>query len=252
MEEELQFLGLSLYESRLVSILIKESLNLRDLSTKTGVPFGKVYSVVKSLKDKGIVHETETRPKMIYIENASNVIANLISQRQSHDEKIIQKLRETATEADKAKGEKTSFFQVGTTAKDNHDIQLRSFLEAEKEVFQILNIYHRPVSNRASKIAWEKEIVNAVSRGVIFKSIYPVKAELPKMLDNLNKKFPTKFQVHRKDTDFPRCDIIDKKKVLVKLVNQDPTRIGGIIFIEDEKLANNLTAIFNEMWEESS
>jgi hypothetical protein len=57
------------------------------------------------------------------------------------------------------------------------------------------------------------------------------------------------FQVKRFDTDFIRCDIIDKKKVLLKIVQPDPMNFGGVFFIEDEKLAENLIRIFNEMWE---
>ena len=71
------------------------------------------------------------------------------------------------------------------------------------------------------------------------------------MLEKLNKKQPEKFQVKKLDTDFVRCDIIDNDKVLIKLVHQDALQFGGILFIENEKLNENLRNIFYELWEQA-
>ena len=143
----------------------------------------------------------------------------------------------------------TPFFQIGTTIEENRKIQLRSFDEAKEEVLQIMNIHHKPTSNRESKTIWEKEIVKAVKRGVIFKAIYPKKTELPAILKKLMKENPKRFVVKKFDTDFVRCDIIDGENALIKLVQRDPLQFGGVLFIENEKLAENLARIFNEMWE---
>ncbi len=251
MIEELKELGLSHYESKVLEILLKSRENLRELSKKSGVPFGKVYSIVKLLKEKGILKENNSRPKLVYVDNASEVISRMLKEKGEKDRKINEKLREIATEIDKGKNKPTSFFHIGTTVEDNKTIQLRTFNEAEEEVLQILNIHHKPKSNRDSKTLWEKEIVKAIKKGVIFKAIYPKKTILPKILQDLNKKQPDKFQVKRLDTDFVRCDIIDRKKALIKLVHPDPLQFGGVLFVENEKLAENLMRIFNELWEQA-
>ena len=62
-------------------------------------------------------------------------------------------------------------------------------------------------------------------------------------------KKPDKFQIRRHDTDFVRCDIIDNKKVMIKIIQKDPLQFGGILFVENERLAENLKRIFEEMWE---
>ena len=251
MIEELKLLGLSNYESKALELLMKEKVYLKNLSKKASIPFGKVYSVVKKLKEKGFIKEINSRPKLVYVENVSETISRLIKENQKKHEATITFLKEVATEIDKDKGKETKFFQVGTTIKDNKDIQLRSFREAEDEVLQIINIHHKTESNRESKTLWEKEIIKATEIGVVFKSIYPKKTILPKILQKLSKKSPERFQVKRLDTDFVRCDIIDGKKVMIKMVQQDPLQFGGILFIEDKKLAENLTKIFNEMWEQA-
>ena len=195
-----------------------------------------------------MIKETNSRPKLVYIDNASEVISGLLEEKQERDRKINEKLREVAIESDKSEGKETKFFQIGTTTEDNKKIQMRSFQEAENEVLQIINIHHKPKSNRESKTIWEKEIENAVKRGVVFKSIYPQDTRLPIILEKLNKKYPDKFQIKRFDSDFARCDIIDRKKVMIKLVHQDALQFGGILFIENEKLAENLSRIFSEIW----
>jgi len=249
MIEELKKLGLSHYEGKIVEILIKEKTNLRELSKKAEVPFGKVYSIVKDLKEKGIVKESVSRPKLVYIDNVSEVISKLIAEKKNREQNIFERLREIATGIDNERGRETRFFEIGTTVEDNKRIQLRSFAEAEDEILMILNIYHKPKSNRRAKTIWEKAIVDAVRRGVVFKCIYPRETILPIILQKLNKQNPDKFQVKRFDTDFVRCDIVDGKKVLLKLVQTDPLQFGGILFIENEKLAENLTRIFYEFWE---
>lgn len=248
MIEKLQKLGLSYYESRIVEVLLKEKNNLRDLSKKSKVPFGKIYSVIKILKDKGIVSETNSRPKLVYIENSSEVIEKLINENLDKRKNVFEELREIATNSDKEKGKKLKFFDIGTNVEDNKRIQLRTFTESENEVLQILNIHHKPKSNRESKTLWEKEICKAIERGVVFKAIYPENAVLPIILQKLNKEHPNKFQIKKINTDFTRCDIIDGKKVMLKLVNEDPLQFGGIIFAENEKLAQNLMKIFLNMW----
>lgn len=250
--KEFEELGLSYYESNALEILLKESLTPKELSKKSRIPLGKVYSVILSLEHKNLVKQSKTRPKKIYIENASSVIDVLISKKQDEHEQLLSNVRKMAAEIDLSKSQPTKFFEIGTTAEDNKSIQSRTFNEAQKEVCQILNINHKPKSNRTSKSLWEKEIENAIKRGVIFRTIYPENCEIPVQLGKLNKTMPEKFQIRRLNTTFARCDVIDNKKVLIKLVHQDPINFGGVLFIENEKLAINLKKIFEQMWGEAN
>jgi len=251
MEKELRALGLSNYESKALNLLFSKRLTARELSKEARIPFGKVYSVVKGLKEKGILKETNSRPKCIYMENSSEIISKLINERKEQDKLLMEQLRQKISQIDKAIGKPIHFFQIGTSVEDNKAIQFRTFNEAKDSVLQILNIHHKPKSNRESKTLWEKAITQAVERGVTFKAIYPEKAELPRIIKRLNKEQPKKFQIRRLDTDFVRCDIIDDDKVLIKLVHSDPLQFGGILFIESEKLNENIKRIFHELWEQA-
>lgn len=247
MIEELKAMGLGNYEAKALEVLMTEKLSLRELSKKARVPFGKIYSVIKSLKEKNIVKETNSRSKLVYIENASEIIAVLLKEKQDKERKLSEKLRLLSSEIDKNKGKESKFFEVGVSSEERKRLQLRVFNEAEEEILQIFNIFHNPKINRQSKTEYEKAIENAVKRGVKIKAIYPEKVELPLTLKKLAKE--GKFKVKRLDNNFTRTDIIDNKKVLIKLQQRDVLNSGGSVFIENERLAENLKKIFSEMWE---
>jgi len=248
---ELQQLGLSYYEAKALVVLFSERFTLKELSKKAKIPYGKIYSVTKALAARGYLEQSATRPKLISARNASDIMMALIKQKQSSTETLFQQVREHATLLDKQEKRSTKFFEIGSTLEDNKRIQLRIFQESQKEILQILNNYHKPKSNRESKGVWEEAIVAAVHRGVRIKALYPVSTVLPTILEKLHQQHPDKFQVRRFDTFFSRCDIADGNKVLIKIVYDDPIHFGGVIYVEHEQLARNLTAIFHRFWKEA-
>ncbi|MFA5141572.1 MAG: helix-turn-helix domain-containing protein [Candidatus Woesearchaeota archaeon] len=251
MKEALKSLGLSTYESRILEALFKKKHTLKELSKTADIPAGKVYSIAKQLLDKQLICSTEIRPKELYVSNASEVISRLMKEHELKQDKTMSLLRAVATSCDRNAERQTPFFEIGTTIEDNKRIQMRTFIEAEKEVLQILNIHHKPKSNRGSKSVWENAIGEAVDRGVLFKAIYPKGIKLPDFLERLSKSKSARFNIKRKDLDFTRCDIVDGKKVMLKLVHEDPLHFGGILFIENKELANNLKTIFMRFWEDA-
>ena len=230
---------------------MKKSFSAKELSDEADIPAGKTYSVILSLQKKNLVQSTTERPKKFFVEHASSALQKLIEKKNEEVQNMLSLLRLTATEIDKSASRPTPFFDIGTTVEDNKRIQLRTFTEAKREICQILNVHHKPKSNRKSKTMWEKEIVNAVKKGVVFRAVYPTNAVLPPILAQLNKKHQEKFQVKRINTDYIRCDIIDSRKVLLKLVSPDALNFGGILFIENEKFAANLKKVFEQLWEEA-
>ena len=241
----MQEFGLGYYESKAIEVLLKEQTTAKQLSKKAGIPSGKVYSILQDLVKKGLILQTNERPKQFFVPDADIVLDKLIQQKQAAHEHAVNNMRSTASEIARSRSQYSKFFEIGTSLEDNREIQLRTFNEAKQEVCQILNIHHKPKSNRSSKTIWEKEIIKAIKRGVVFRSIYPTRMKLPVFLNNIPQ---AKFQVKRINTDFVRCDIIDKKKVMIKLINQDATAYGGILFIEDEKFAKNLQHFFEQLW----
>jgi len=239
---------LSHYESKAFETILQEKTTAKQLSKKAGIPFGKIYSVINSLLKQKLIRETDERPKTYFVSEPAKAVGLLIEKKEKDDETLLNKARSLAIRAEAASRGKSDFFELGINQEDNKKIQLRSFIEAKKEVCQIINIHHKPFINRAIKLTWEKEIQNAIKRGVIFRCIYPKNVEIPSLLQKLPKE---KFQIRRLDTNFARCDIIDKKKVCIKLMHQDAMSFGGIIFLENETFAKNLQAIFETFWNDA-
>jgi len=236
--------GLTYYEDKAFDELIREELTVKELIKRTNIPPGKVYSVLKSLSKRGIVSQNFGRPKRFCVKNPSKVISLLIEHKQEHDEEIIRKTRLLMDAIPKG-ADKQYFFRIGTASEDNKEMQLKIFNDAKSEVCQILNSRHKPKSNRQQKDEWEKAISDAVSRGVVFKSLYHKDSSIPKALLKLPKD---KFKIRRTTQDMYRIDIADNKKVLIKIVYDDPLMFGGLIYLEDEKFARNLKKIFDDMW----
>jgi len=245
----LKSLGLSHYEAKALGIALRERVTPKQLSKKAGIPPGKVHSIVLSLVRKGLLEQSESRPKQVFVVNASLVIDKLIGDKQREHDALLSELRSLAVHIDASKSQASKFFDIGTTIDDNKRVQLRTFAEGQKEVCQIINIHHKPKSNRGAKVIWEQEIASAIKRGVMFRSIYPVKVVLPAILSKLPKD---RFIVRRLDTDFTRCDIIDGRKTLIKLVHQDAVQYGGVLFIENERFSKNLQELFEHLWEQTA
>ncbi len=97
MEEQakiLQFLGLTEYESRtLVALLSKSECPASDIAVISGVPITKLYSVLKSLENRGFIRCTPTRPKMFRPINPDAIVDSVLIKKE-------EKLREIISERD--------------------------------------------------------------------------------------------------------------------------------------------------------
>ena len=242
----LQALGLSFYEAKALETLLPESLTAKDLSNKAKIPLGKVYSVILGLQHKGLVSVQGTRPEKYGVDHPSGVIERLIQQREFEHERFVSKLRDWAVQLDAIRERKPRFFQAGITIEEQRELQSRLFQNAEHEVCQLFNTHHVSTSNRLSKSVWEQDIKSAVSRGIIFRALYPVKVKLPMILESLPE---TVFQVRRLNIDLTRCDIADKKRVLLKIVHPDGIGYSAVIFVENRPLAQTLQASFESLWD---
>ena len=238
--------GLSYYEDKAINIILREKITAKKLSRAANIPPGKVYGVIKSLLNKGLIKVSSSRPKYLYIDNASKIIERLIEDKKSWDEKHYNELLKESALFTRQRLEDNSLIDIGYTNDDNLRIQSSVFNEAKHEVCQIFNKHHKPAINRKNKSIWEQEIEEAINRGVIFRCIYPKNTELPVHLSKLPY---TKFLTQFKDIDYYRIDIVDDERIMIKMIYEDPLIFGGIIYLQDPKLARNAKKIFEDIWD---
>jgi sugar-specific transcriptional regulator TrmB len=243
-----QDFGLSLYEDRAVEALLRERMTARELLKRTPIPPGKLYSVLKTLEKRGIITSSSTRPKSFAIENPAKTISKLIEEKQQRDEETIAKARQAISALPRERSI-DYFFRVGVTPEDNKEMQLKMFTDAKREVCQVLNSRHKPSMNRRSKDLWEEAIKEAVGRGVHFRALYHESTRIPSSILSLPKN---RFEIRRTDKEMERLDIVDGKRVMLKIISDDPLLFGGVISVENERLAKNLQAIFEDLWKRSA
>lgn len=248
MIEKFQKLGLTYYESRALVAIIEGPLTPKELARKAQIPPGKVYSVIRALEFKRLAAHTASRPKRVFVESVSAALQPLLERKQVETDSLLVSLRDMATRLDVGQARPPRFFEAGASLEDNLRLQLRFFVEAKSEVCQILSIHHQPAANREQKLAFEREIGRAVARGVRFRAIYPMTCTLPALLERLRRAHPKIFQVRRLDTDFVRCDVADRRKVLIKLVHPDIVEFSGLVYLEHDPLARALQRLFERLW----
>ena len=66
---------------------------------------------------------------------------------------------------------------------------------------------------------------------------------------HLSKLPYTKFLTQFKDIDYYRIDIVDDERIMIKMIYEDPLIFGGIIYLQDPKLARNAKKIFEDIWD---
>ena len=246
---EFSILNISDREQEILSCLSQgQSSSARQIAKTIGLSEQKVYPYLKNLLQRGFLTSTGTHPTS-YLLGSARVFQTALEQHKAEVEQTEDFLKQLAEEQRIRSRQENPFYQVATTLEWNERLQLKAFGLAQKEFLQILNIHHDPASNRSQKLHFERAIVAMLDRGVSFKTIYPKGKELPTILKNNLQR----FEVRRLDTTFQRCDIIDERYVLLKIIDErDILNFIGALFIDDKKLARNLKNTFFLLWEKAS
>jgi len=82
--------GLTEYESKVYfTLLLTERSKMLDIAKKSSVPQSKIYSVVDSLNDKGLVDVSEEIPKTVRARELEQYLSREINARQKGISKMI-------------------------------------------------------------------------------------------------------------------------------------------------------------------
>lgn len=77
-------LGLNEYQSRTMMSLVKKGdMNAQQASEESSVPYSKIYSILKSLQDMGLVVSTEGRPQRYIPKSEEHIVNFLISRKEN-------------------------------------------------------------------------------------------------------------------------------------------------------------------------
>lgn len=97
--EKLRQLGLTEYETQGYLILVKGAqMNAEEIARKANIPIPRVYGVLESLRNLGLIVIIEGRPKKFEIISPDEGLQNLISLRKRAAEDSLRQLEDTSLE----------------------------------------------------------------------------------------------------------------------------------------------------------
>jgi sugar-specific transcriptional regulator TrmB len=256
--EELEVFGLSSYESRVYLSLLSSGIRTaKDISNDSKIPFGRIYDVLSSLEDKGLVDRQESRPKKFAAKDPKSALKHLLNIKNMELESITQKavlVEEKLANLHAIKPEESLFWSVALGEKAIGQY-IEKISEAKKELKTIINLRvasRMPQRNIIMTLIDTITILNSngVSVKVLLSGVSPgsleeeYMASIAKFFDVFDRKI-VRYCL-KCTTAF---DVIDNEKVIVKVMNPvKPDEFFAWIFVWQKKFAEELEPKFQEMW----
>ncbi|MFX0051025.1 MAG: TrmB family transcriptional regulator [Candidatus Hodarchaeota archaeon] len=250
--------GLSNYESRAYLTLLSAGIGTaKEVSNGSKIPFGRVYDVLSSLENKGLVDKQESRPRKFIAKEPKVALNNLLAMKKAEVSSLTKKaisIEEKLSSLHKVMPEGSLFWSValGESAIDQY---IKKVSESEKEIQIIINIR---VAARFPRKEVIKDLIktltllsmNGVSVKVLLAGVAPKTLE-EQYLTSIIPFFDVleKAEVRHIQISTSAFDIIDKEKVIMKIMNPvKPDEFFALIFIWQKKLAMELKEKFQELW----
>lgn len=257
--EELKGFGLSTYEAHAYAILLR--LGQADASTvahKASIPFGRVYDVLNSLVERGLLVMQEGRPKTYKAVQPRVAMTILLSQRKRELDERYAEMTRLASDLEKrlsprVKKDPSSFYSASVGESESRSFLIEKLAEANTTMDVNLEVQpYTPEDN-----ALFDALVAAVERGVKTRIILR-DADIPNILDSpLSEILARTMLPHVGKNLFVRLiegeqvpfAVVDGEKAIVGVKNPvDPKSYFATVFLWDPKFGSELAARFEELW----
>ena len=263
--EELEELGLTKYESKVYLTLLSNGISdARGLSSRSGVPFGRIYDVLASLESKGLVEKQASRPKKFMAVEPKTTIKRLLDLKNEEMKSLVDKARKVEEELNRNysqnlnKTRKESLFWSVAIGEDVIKQHMEKLRETEKELLAHVELHNSMLGDGEKRI-WMNEFAEVVStlleRGVDVRILISCNNSNDKVLEELTPLI-TKFltflenaEVKITTTVSTPFEVMDGEKVQLKVRNPaKPGEYFASIFVWQEEFAEKLREKFSEMW----
>lgn len=222
-----QELGLTLNEGKVYSELIKfDKLPAAEVSSKSGVPYGKIYVVLQALIDKGLVRIIPDKTKKYSCASPDNF------------EKLISKKKKILEDASVKLKELKKFY----------DSKEKDFLVVSEGDKGFWKISHDMIDFReyAYNIKWNTQL-NPGFLAWMRKKLKKKNLDLKNLVrydsdtkKNVDKVARIAFPQRKIDNDGVAMSILDDKEVMIGLIKKNTT-----LLIRDEAFAKIMKDLFN-------
>ncbi|HEX2022999.1 MAG TPA: helix-turn-helix domain-containing protein [Candidatus Thermoplasmatota archaeon] len=257
--EELKGFGLSSYEATAYAALLR--LSPADASTvahKADIPFGRVYDVLNSLVERGLLSMQDGRPKQYRAVAPRVAMSLLLAQRKRELDDRYADLTRMASELEKrlspkVKKDPSSFYSASVGQEESRAFLIEKLAEAATSLDVCLEV--QPYDAKDEDLF--DALVAAVDRGVQTR-ILVREDDIPHVLDSpLNESIARKMLPHLGKTLHVRVvegelvpfGVVDGEKALVGVKNPaDVSQYFATVYIWDPKFAQELAGRFDALW----
>jgi len=266
MFENLRSFGLTKYEADVYLALLRlGSADAHLISSTSGVPLGRMYSILNDLLEKRIIHSQETRPRKFVAVDPSTSIKYLIEAQRFKLKQQSLALDDMASELEKELlGIKRSprnkqFWTAAMGAGAVLDIIIEQLNMVNKEMSLTVGYpeFSNYVLSKKPESDLAKAMLRALERGVKFRML--IDRDLNNAERSLDENVKSIFRYLGKNlecriTTFSSTlfDVIDDDMVNIKI--NSPIRkeeLFAIVHVRDKKLAVEMKEYFDEVWKEA-
>jgi sugar-specific transcriptional regulator TrmB len=256
---ELENFGLSNYEAKTYLNMLSMGLcTAKEISDESEVPFGRIYDVLGSLEDKGLIERQDSRPKKFIANEPKTVMKNLLTIKNHELDQLTRNatvIEEKLTSLYTSEPSESVFWSVALEDESIHRHN-QKILEAESEILIYLNmVYSIHILNPEEIKEFLQSINEVMKRGVRIKLLIGGINE-QNFLEN-NKDFVYEFVPLLKSVEIRftsnvtnTFDIIDKEKVILKIPNPiSSNEYFALIYLWQKTFAEKMRQKYFDLWE---
>lgn len=266
MFENLRSFGLTKYEADVYLTLLRlGSADANLISSTSGVPLGRMYSILNELLEKRIIHSQETRPRKFVAVDPSTSIKYLIEAQRFKLKQQSLALDDMASDLEKEllgikrSPQNKQFWTaaMGTDAVLDIIIEHLNLVNKEMSITVGYPEFSNYVLSKKPESDLTKAMLRALERGVKFRML--IDRDLNNSERSLDENVKSIFRYLGKNlecrvTTFSSTlfDVIDDDMVNIKI--NSPIRkeeLFAIVHVRDKKLAVEMKEYFNEVWKEA-
>ena len=257
--KDLETFGLSSYEAKVYfSMLPLGQTTAKDISNISNIPFGRIYDVMTSLENKGIIEKQDTRPKRYVAKDPKTAMKNLIDYK---DQELLT-IKESASVIEEklsnlytSPKDESLFWSVALEAEtiERHN---QKILETQKELLIYLNTpntidihtqkemrdFLESMNELIVRNVEIKLLLGGITQEKLEKNLSTISEELIPILNSIEVRFTS--------TITNTFDVIDREKVIIKIINPiNENEYLALIYLWQNSFASKMREKFLQLWQ---
>ncbi|NHI91646.1 MAG: TrmB family transcriptional regulator [Candidatus Lokiarchaeota archaeon] len=256
--EELEIFGLSSYEARAYISLLTGVKIAKEIVKESNIPTGRVYDILGSLEDKGLIERQDSRPKKYSAKPPKVALKNLITKKEEDFQSLKEKapiLEKKLSQLKRPNASEELFWSIALFSEDNAIARLvEKIKEAETELLMCADMSCYSTDSTLEFLEPDRIVNSLLDRGVDIKILIGGfnSKNLSKINTSAMKDFIpliSKMNIRITEINVYNFDIIDEEKIILKIANPiNPSENLAMLYFWQKKLGSELRDKFFELW----